>query len=128
MNCQLFRDMEMFRMIPNACWHRVNRQEEELLTGGGREGGRWESSPVREANRGSTSLILQDLAQVDTGLQSSQDTSRSGPDQREGTGSLESSVPSWVRLCVQGFVVVIVLWKEGCTCTTHTCIIFLPAW
>jgi len=67
------------------------------------------SSPVREANRGSTSLILQDLAQVDTGLQSSQDTSRSGPDQREGTGSLESSVPSWVRLCVQGFVVVIVL-------------------
>ena len=54
-------------------------------------------SPVREANRGSTSLILQDLAQVDTGLQSSQDTSRSGPDQREGTGSLESSVPSWSK-------------------------------
>lgn len=68
------------------------------------------SSPVREANRGSTSLILQDLAQVDTGLQ---DISRSRPDQREGTGSLESSVPSWVRLCVQGFVVVIVLATPG---------------
>lgn len=62
------------------------------------------SSPVRGANRGSTSLILEDLTQVDTGLQGSQDISRSGPDQREGIGSLESSIPSWVRLFVWVFM------------------------
>lgn len=51
------------------------------------------SSPVREANRGSTSLILQDFAQVDTGLQVPRTSAGLG--QTGGrTGSLESSVSS----------------------------------
>ena len=47
------------QQLAPRCWHRVNRQEEELLTGGGREGGRWESEGLSAiGDRGQDAILL----------------------------------------------------------------------